>query len=173
MIPNREIRFIFAEQILELFREDVRKDGQMLGRICGALQEGDVAEAQECLGEHLRKTISIRDSAVRRSLSENFYHGIMLGILRVKEGWSVTSNPEAGDGYADIIVRLNNYEMAMILELKYADDGDMDAVCHKALEQIEEKNYEERLVDDGFERIRKYGIVFYKKKCRVLLRDVE
>ena len=92
-----------------------------------------------------------------------------MGILSVKAGWSVVSNQEAGDGYSDIIVRLNNYETAMILELKYADDGNMDAVCRRALRQVDEKNYQQRLYDEGFEHIKKYGIAFYRKKCRVML----
>ena len=169
VIPNREVRDIFAEQILDIFREDVAKDGEGHAKICSALEKRDISEIEKSLGEYLRKTISIRDAAVRRTLTENFYHGILLAILSVKAGWSVTSNQEAGDGYSDILVRFNNYELAMIIEVKYADDGDMDAVCKKALRQIEEKNYAQRLYDDGFEHILKYGIAFHLKKCRVML----
>ena len=171
VIPNEEIRDIFTEQILDLFRENVRRDSALLGRLCDALQTGDAASAQKSLGDYLRRTISIRDTAVRRSLRESFYHGLLLGILSAKENWDVSSNQEAGDGYSDLIVRLNNYELAMIIELKYADDGDMDAVCRRALEQIEEKHYAEGLYDDGFDHILKYGIAFYKKRCRVMVRS--
>ena len=171
VIPNREVRDIFAEQILEMFREDVAKDGEAHAKICSALENKDIPGIEKTLSEYLRKTISIRDAAVRKTLTENFYHGILLAILSIKAGWSVTSNEEAGDGYSDILVRFNNYELAMIIEVKYVDDDDMEAVCKKALRQIEEKNYAQRLYDDGFEHILKYGIAFHLKKCRVMLRE--
>ena len=170
-IPNEEIRDIFTEQILDLFVENVRRDGTSLGLLCDALKAKDALNVEKYLTDYLRRTISIRDTAVRKSLRENFYHGLLLGILGACEDWGVSSNPEAGDGYSDLIVRLNNYEMAMVIEVKYADDGDMEAVCRRALDQIEEKRYIDPLLDDGFERILKYGIAFYKKRCRVMVRE--
>ena len=170
-IPNREVRDIFEEQILELFRENVAKDGESHARICNALEKKDISGIEKSLGEYLRKTISIRDTAVRKSLKENFYHGILLAILGVKAGWSVTSNQEAGDGYSDLIVRFDNYELAMIIEVKYADDGNMESVCRKALKQIDEKQYAQRLYEEGFEHILKYGIAFHLKKCRVMVQE--
>ena len=172
-IPNREVRDIFAEQILELFREDVGKDGEMHARICEALRTKDIPAAEKLLGEYLRKTISIKDVSVRKSLRENFYHGILLAILSVKAGWNVQSNQESGDGYSDIIVRSDTDGTAMIFELKYADDRNMDAVCKKALKQIEDKQYAERLYDEGYERILNYGIAFYIKKCRVMVQETQ
>lgn len=171
VIPNREVRDIFIEQILELFREDVRRDGQTQTEICDALSAQDTDAVERFLGAYLKKTISIRDTAVRRTLKENFYHGLLLAILSVKAGWSVTSNQEAGDGYSDIQVRFDNYETAMVIEVKYAEDGDMDAVCEKALKQIEDKRYMERLWEEGFAKVLTYGISFHRKRCRVMVKE--
>ena len=167
-IPNREVRDIYIEQLLELFRRDVKRDGESVLRFCDALLAGDVPSAERQLTEYLRRTISVRDNAVRDSLKENFYHGILLGILSARADWGITSNQESGDGYSDILVRCGDGETAMVLEIKYAEKEDMDAVCRKALRQIEEKHYAGRLEDEGFEKILKYGIAFYRKKCRIL-----
>ena len=100
-------------------------------------------------------------------MKENFYHGILIGILGYEEAWSVSSNKEAGEGYSDVLVETDDGETGIVLELKYADDGNLETACLEALEQIETNNYEEVLQDDGVENIIKYGIAFYKKKCRV------
>ena len=170
-IPNREICNIFSEQILELFKADVRKDGEALQVFCSALENRDIEAAQGCLNDFLKRTISIRDTAVRKSLKENFYHGIMLGILSVKSGWTVTSNQESGDGYSDILIRNAENDLAMVLEIKYADDGDMEATCAKGLQQVWDKNYDARLQEEGFGTILKYGISFRLKKCRIMLAE--
>lgn len=171
-IPNMEIRDIFVTQIMEFFRENVRKNGETLNRFCEALRNAEAEKVGEYFSDYLKKTISIRDTFVRRPLKENFYHGILVGILGVKEGWSVSSNREAGDGYSDIIVDTEESETAMIIEVKYAEDGNLDAACEKALAQIEDTHYEEELVDDGIPRILKYGIACYKKRCKVLVTEM-
>ena len=101
-------------------------------------------------------------------MKENFFHGILLGILSFGDTWSVSSNREAGDGYSDILVETDDGETGIILELKYADDGNLDTACKKALEQINRNRYEEILLDEGVPHILKYGIAFYKKRCRVM-----
>ena len=98
-------------------------------------------------------------------MKENFYHGILLGILGFEDTWSVSSNKESGDGYSDIQIETDDGETAMILELKYAQNGNLDTACLEALKQIEKKRYEEALLDEGIDRILKYGIAFYKKEC--------
>ena len=169
LIPNMEIRNIFVLQIMEYFKENVRRDGKTLNQFCNALENGNTEELEQCLTSYLRKTISIRDTFVRKSLKENFYHGIILGILGMKEQWSVASNREAGDGYSDILVETEDMEKGIIIEIKYAHDGDLEKACKTALKQIEELNYEEELHDEGIYKILKYGIGFYKKRCRVIV----
>lgn len=166
-IPNREIRNIFTTQIMEYFRENVSKNGEMLRNFCAAVKNGVPEEMERRLNEYLRKTISIRDTFVKKNTKENFYHGILVGILGFENSWSVSSNKESGDGYSDIIVETEDGATGIILELKYAEDGKLERACHKALEQIEKNRYEEVLVDEGVEQIIKYGISFYKKRCRV------
>ena len=169
VIPNVEIRKIFTSQIMELFKEGVPKNGEALRNFCQALRNGDAKSVERLLGEYLRKTISIRDTFVKRQMKENFYHGILIGILGFADTWSVSSNKESGDGYSDILVETDDGETGIILELKYAEDGKLDESCREALRQINLRRYEEELLDEGVEHILKYGIAFYKKRCRVML----
>ena len=164
-IPNREIRNIFTTQIMQLFRENVKKDGELLNRFCEALENGNTESAEKCFGEYLRKTISIRDTSVRK---ENFYHGILLGILGIKENWIVRSNRESGEGYSDILIETDDTAMGIVIEMKYAEDGNLQKAAEKALKQIESKQYEEALYDEGIEQILRYGIACYKKRCKIL-----
>lgn len=167
-IPNREIRNIFTTQIMQLFRENVKKDGELLNRFCEALENGNTESAEKCFGEYLRKTISIRDTSVRKEMKENFYHGILLGILGIKENWIVRSNRESGEGYSDILIETDDTAMGIVIEMKYAEDGNLQKVAEKALKQIESKQYEEALYDEGIEQILRYGIACYKKRCKIL-----
>ena len=170
-IPNLEIRDIFETQIMEFFQENVREDGEMLNRFCNALQNEDTESVEKIFMEYLRKTISIRDTAVRTDMKENFYHGILLGILGVKNRWSISSNREMGEGYADILAEPDSGDMGIIIEVKYAHDGNLDRACKEALKQIEYTKYEDDLEDDGVEKVLKYGIACYKKRCRVMLAE--
>ena len=167
-IPNMEIRKIFTTQIMEYFKESVPKNGELLGTFCNALRNGEAETIEKCLCDYLRRTISIRDTFVKKKMKENFYHGILIGILGFEDSWSISLNKESGDGYSDILIESDDGEMGIILELKYAQDGNLDAACEDALEQIERNKYIEVLEDDGVEKIIKYGIAFYKKKCKVL-----
>ena len=168
-IPNLEIRDIFVTQIMEFFRENVREDGDTLNCFCDALQNKDAENVEKIFNDYLRKIISIRDTAVRTGMKENFYHGVLLGILSVKNRWGISSNREMGEGYADILAEPDTGDMGIIIEVKYAHDGDLDGACKAALKQIEYTRYEDELSDDGVENILKYGIACYKKRCRVML----
>ncbi len=170
-IPNLEIRDIFETQIMEFFQENVREDGEMLNRFCDALQKEDAEHVEEIFTEYLRKTISIRDTAGKKEMKENFYHGVLLGILGVKTRWGISSNREMGEGYADILAEPDTGDMGIIIEVKYAHDGNLDRACKEALKQIEYTKYEDGLEDDGVENILKYGIGCYKKRCRVMLAE--
>ncbi len=170
-IPNLEIRDIYVTQIMEFFKESVREDGEMLNRFCDALRNEDTENVEKIFTEYLRKTISIRDTAVRSSMKESFYHGVLLGILGVKTRWGISSNREMGEGYADILAEPDTGDMGIIIEVKYAHDGDLEGACKEALKQIEYTKYEDDLEDDGVENILKYGIACYKKRCRVMLAE--
>lgn len=167
-IPNLEVRDIFKTQIMEYFKEGVAKDGDTLKQLCDALKGGDAEKVERLFEGYLKKTISIRDTFVEKSLKENFYHGILLGILGVKEDWGVFSNRETGDRYSDIMIETEDSEMGIIIEIKYAGDGNLLNVCEKALKQVEETKYEETLLENGVEKILKYGIACYMKHCKVM-----
>ena len=167
-IPNREIRNIFTEQIMTMFKEAVAKDGESLDAFCAALQKGDAREAERLFTAYLGKTISIRDTSVRKASRENFYHGILLGILGFKSGWYVRSNEESGEGWSDILVRLENEDTGMIIEIKYAEEGRYAAACEQALRQIEEKDYTAKLKEEGCSLILKYAVACFRKKCRIV-----
>lgn len=167
-IPNLEVRDIFKTQIMEYFKEGVAKDGDTLKQLCDALKGGDAEKVERLFEGYLKKTISIRDAFVEKSLKENFYHGILLGILGVKEDWGVFSNRETGDGYSDIMIETEDSEMGIIIEIKYAGDGNLLNACEKALKQVEETKYEETLLENGVEKILKYGIACYMKHCKVM-----
>ncbi len=167
-IPNREIQELFKSQIQEWFKEETWADTGTLGRFCAAFPNGDAAVVEELLGGYLWKSISIRDTAARAGRKESFYHGLLLGLLQYEGDWDVTSNEETGEGYSDLLIRTEN-RTGIVVEVKYADDGNLERGCREALRQIEEKKYEAVLCKDGMKKILKYGIAFYKKNCKVVL----
>lgn len=166
-IPNQEIRNIMTDHILQLFKEDVAKDGAMVETFCQALVDGNADRIEQLFTEYLTKTISVRDTFVRKPVKENFYHGILLGILSYKGGWYVTSNRESGDGFSDIMVRIDDEDVGIIIEVKYAENGKEEEMSRKALLQIHEKHYEKVLLDEDIHKVMKYGIACNKKKCKV------
>ena len=125
-------------------------------------------EVERLFTAYLQKTISVRDTFVKRETKENFYHGILLGILGCKEGWYVSSDKEAGNGYSDIQIEIEDEKIGIVIEVKYAHEEDKDGVCRKALEQIERLGYAKRLYEDGMRTVLKYGIACYMKECRVM-----
>ena len=172
-IPNMEIRTIFTSQIMELFKENIQKDGETLHCFCNALQNGDAKGVETYFGAYLKKTISIRDTSARKEMKENFYHGILLGILGFKDGWDVSSNRESGDGYTDLLIEIEEEGTGIVIEVKYAHDGNLEAGCKKALEQIQKKQYGEALYDEGMEKVLSYGIACYKKRCKVMVAEAD
>ena len=169
VVPNREIRNIITDHILKMFKEKIRNDGEMLNEFCDALKNQEPEKVEELFTEYMKKTISIRDTFVQKPTKENFYHGILLGILGFKEDWSVLSNREAGNGFSDILIQMEDEEIGILIEVKYADDGDLEKECEKALHQIMDVNYVEALEQEDVHTILKYGIACYKKKCKVML----
>lgn len=168
-IPNMEIREIFTEQIMDLFKENIKKNGETVTAFCNALQNGDIENVEKGFTDYLRKTISIRDTFVKKQLKENFYHGILLGLLGYQDAWVISSNKESGDGYSDILIEVPDEDLGIIIEMKYTQDGRLDAGCAEALEQIKKNHYEDSLYEEGIDHILKYGIACYKKRCKVIL----
>ena len=168
IIPNESIRQIFIEQIQEWFKETTRKDENRLKDFCKAFEEGNAEAIEEQFNNYLMKTISIRDTFTTKK--ENFYHGVLLGLLSYDPDWYITSNQESGDGYSDIMIEAEQARIGIIIEVKYAENIKMlDKACEKALKQIKEKHYDQKLEKEGYETILNYGIACYKKRCKVLV----
>ncbi|MDE6940721.1 MAG: PD-(D/E)XK nuclease domain-containing protein, partial [Lachnospiraceae bacterium] len=168
VIPNREIHWIYVQQIRKWFKDEARRHTTKLHRLCRAFEENDTTAIEKELTSYLRKTISIRDTSTKKEMKENFYHGILLGLFGNMGGWKVRSNAESGDGYSDISVEVEDRDIGIVIELKYAEDAAFDLACKEALEQIHDRNYEEILIDDGMKTIYRYGIACYKKRCKVI-----
>lgn len=168
-IPNKEIKNLFIKKIREWFRDTSANDGKRLEEFCNAFLEKNTEKIEQLFGEYLWNTISIRDTAVAKEKKENFYHGILLGLLGYKANWLIKSNAESGTGYRDILVEVPNNRTGIVIELKYAGNGDLDAACAEALKQMEEKSYVDKLKQDGMRNFIKYGIACFKKDCRVVI----
>jgi len=167
-IPNREIRWIYVQQIRKWFKDESRKDTRKLENLRRAFEGNDTVAIEKEFASYLRKTISIRDTSVKKEMKENFYHGVLLGLFGNMDGWKVKSNAESGDGYSDISVEVEDQEIGIVIELKYAENAAFDSACKEALKQIYDNNYEEVLADDGMKTIYRYGIACYKKRCKVV-----
>ena len=170
VIPNREIRNIITNHILKMFKENVKDDGKTVSDLCDALLNQNPEKVELIFTEYMKKTISIRDTFAQKPTKENFYHGLLLGILGFKENWSVMSNRESGDGFGDILIRIEDEDVGIVIEVKYADDENLQGECEKALQQIIDIRYTEVLEQEGIHTIIKYGIACYRKKCKVLMR---
>ena len=166
-IPNGEIRKLFCGLVQDWFREMTRSDVSRINRFCRAFPAGDVSTIQDMLHDYLWDSISVRDTAVRVNRKENFYHGMLLGLLQSQGTWGVQSNAETGRGYSDISIRTPE-RIGIVIELKYAHDGDLQKACAEALSQIEEKKYAVGLQREGMKKIIKYGIAFCEKECMVV-----
>lgn len=170
-IPNKEVRNLFIRKIREWFSDVTRNDGKTLEEFCNAFVDKDPRKIEQIFGDYLWNTISIRDTATAKAKKENFYHGILLGLLGYKASWLIKSNAESGTGYSDILVEVPDNRTGIVIELKYAEDGDMDSACSRALEQIEEKDYVDKLRQDGMRNFIRYGIACFKKDCKVVIEE--
>ena len=168
VIPNREVRNLFVKKIKEWFSDVSKNDGKTLDELCDAFINKDAQKIEKIFGDYLWNTISIRDTAVAKEKKENFYHGILLGLLGYKSNWLIKSNAESGTGYSDILVEVPTNRTGIVIELKYAEDGNLDKACEAALKQIEQKEYVARLKQDGMKKFIKYGIACFKKVCKVV-----
>ena len=163
-IPNEEVKYIFRTKVLNWFDERIKCEDRT--KLYTSVLQGDVETFQSEINRLLRKTISFNDAY------ENFYHGFLTGVLSGMDGYIVKSNREAGDGRSDIYIRpVSIFDRAVIIEIKICDKPrEIFTKCDKALEQIEEKKYEEELNEEGYEDIIKYGIAFYRKDCIIQMK---
>ena len=168
VLPNQEVKELFIELVKDWFRETTRADSSRINRFCDAFPAGDVSVIQEMLHDYLWDSISVRDAAVRMNMKENFYHGMVLGLLQSQENWLVQSNAEMGEGYSDISI-CTPERTGIVIELKYADDGKLGSACTNALKQIEERKYSIGLERRGMKKIIKYGMAFCGKECMVVM----
>lgn len=169
VIPNKEVRQVFVSQIQEWFRQTVTYDNGSVQDLCEAFMAGDADKIQSNLNMILIKTISVLDTKARDDQKENFYHGLLLGLLRSKPDWRIKSNRESGDGFSDISIEPTIPEKGIVIEVKYANTiSGLDDACGRAMKQIRDRRYDEALREDGREDIIAYGIAFCRKRCKVV-----
>ncbi len=169
VIPNREVREVFILQIQEWFKETVVQDEKPMQAFCQAFLDGNAEEIQKRLTVILGKMISILDTKAKDEQKENFYHGLLLGLLRSEPNWLILSNAESGDGFSDILIEPEDPDTGIVIEVKYSPTlAGMEGTCEAAMNQIKDKHYDERLRNEGRENITAFGIAFCKKRCKVI-----
>ena len=167
VIPNREVLGIYEKRIRSWFQVKVVSNTTRWNAFCDAVKAGEYEEVQNLFNEFMSDSISIRDTYAKKEMKENFYHGMILGLLRAEGSWSVRSNAESGTGYTDIRLEIPTTKVGCVIEVKYAENGKYARTCARAMEQIENGGYIEVLKQDGMLTIHKYGIACYKKTCKI------
>lgn len=167
VIPNKEVLGIYEKKISSWFRVNITGNQADWKKFCNAIRTGDAKAVEEIFNGFLAESISIRDTFVRKELKENFYHGILLGLLKAEGSWIAKSNAESGSGYTDIKIVIPASRTGCVIEVKYAEGGSFEAACKKAMEQIEGNGYAAALKQEGIMQIHKYGIACYKKSCKI------
>ena len=169
VIPNREVHEVFVLQIQEWFQRSVAKEESM-PEFSKAILNADAEELQKQLNVIMSRMISVLDTKAREEQKENFYHGLLLGLLRGSNpDWLIKSNRESGDGYSDILIEPENPDAGIIIEVKHAASiSGLDKACENAMAQIKNRRYDEALRENGRCEILAYGIAFHKKRCRVV-----
>ena len=169
VIPNREVHEVFVLQIQEWFQRSVAKEESM-PEFSKAILNADAEELQKQLNVIMSRMISVLDTKAREEQKENFYHGLLLGLLRGSNpDWLIKSSRESGDGYSDILIEPENPDVGIIIEVKHAASiSGLDKACENAMAQIKNRRYDETLRENGRCDILAYGIAFHKKRCRVV-----
>ena len=169
VIPNREVREVFILQIQEWFRERMANDEKPMREFCRAFLKGEPEGIQKRLNIILNRMISVLNEKAPDDKKENFYHGLLLGLLRSEINWLILSNAESGDGFSDILIEPEDPDAGIVIEVKYASSvAGLGKACEEALRQIREKRYDERLRNDGRTDVLTYGIAFCRKRCKVV-----
>ena len=170
VIPNKEVREVFILQIQEWFKAVVTKDDDTMKLLSRAILDKDEKQIARQLNIVMSRMISILDTKAPDAMKENFYHGLLLGLLRGSNpDWLIKSNRESGDGFSDILIEPEDPDAGIVIEVKYAKEmKELDAACEAAMAQIQNKRYDETLRDEGRCDILAYGIAFCRKRCRVV-----
>lgn len=167
-LPNREVREVFLHKIKEWFDNELVRKSSVTNELNQALASGDAVSVEKKLNLIMSRMISIMDTKAKEAQKENFYHGLLLWLLRSEPEWLVLSNAESGNGFSDILVETEEPDTGIVIEVKYAAAfGELDGACKKALEQIRERRYDERLRNEGRTHIYAYAVAFHKKRCRI------
>lgn len=173
MIPNKEVREVFIDQIQQWFDQTVVNDEDRMSSFYQSFAQGKAKDVQDQLTSILAETISILDTKARNEEKENFYHGMMLGLLRNHRNWIVKSNVESGEGFVDILIKPEDPDEGILIELKYSKTFDgLEKACERAMEQVKNRRYDEALRDEGRCHILIYGIAFCKKRCKVVVQKI-
>lgn len=173
MIPNKEVREVFIDQIQQWFDQTVVNDEDRMSSFYQSFAQGKAKDVQDQLTSILAETISILDTKARNEEKENFYHGMMLGLLRNRRNWIVRSNVESGEGFVDILIKPEDPDEGILIELKYSKTFDgLEKACERAMEQIKDRRYDEALREEGRCHILAYGIAFCKKRCKVVVQKM-
>ena len=173
MIPNKEVREVFIDQIQQWFDQTVVNDEDRMSSFYQSFAQGKAKDVQDQLTSILAETISILDTKARNEEKENFYHGMMLGLLRNRRNWIVRSNVESGEGFVDILIKPEDPDEGILIELKYSKTFDgLEKACERAMEQIKNRRYDEALREEGRIHILAYGIAFCKKRCKVVVQKI-
>lgn len=173
MIPNKEVREVFIDQIQQWFDQTVVNDEDRMSSFYQSFAQGKAKDVQDQLTSILAETISILDTKARNEEKENFYHGMMLGLLRNHRNWIVKSNVESGEGFVDILIKPEDPDEGILIELKYSKTFDgLEKACERAMEQVKDRRYDEALREEGRIHILAYGIAFCKKRCKVVVQKI-
>ena len=170
VIPNKEVREVFVLQNQEWFKVVVANDNDTMKLLSKAILDKDETILSRQLNIVMGRMISILDTKAPDDMKENFYHGLLLGLLRGSNpDWLIKSNRESGDGFSDILIKPENPDLGIVIEVKYAKEfKGLDAACDAAMAQIKQKRYDETLRDEGRCDILAYGIAFCRKRCKVV-----
>ena len=169
VIPNREICEVFKLQIQEWFKKSIFSNTEQLTAFWKAFEEGNTDGVEMYLNRIMSNSISVFDIKTGEGKKEISYHNLLVGILTGNADWLVKSNVEAGEGFADIIVETEDPNAGIVVELKYTKNYDeMEQACKAALDQINDRRYQEYLLNDGRKDITLYGIAFCKKRCKAM-----
>lgn len=171
VIPNREVREIYTNKIRSWFNRKIISRTARWNSFCTAIKSGNAGEFETLFNEFMSESISIRDTFVKKEMKENFYHGMLLGLLQLEADWVVKSNLESGIGYTDIFITIPKEKIGCIIEIKYAEHGAFDDGCSEAMKQMEDNSYTALLKEMGMKKVHTYGVACYKKTCKVIYKE--
>ncbi len=170
VIPNKEVRTVYISQIKDWFDQKIADNAEQMTSFWKAIEDGNAEAIEQYLNRTLSNTISVFDTKAPETEKENSYHTFLAGMLTGNTDWVVKSNVEAGEGFADIIIKPQNPDDGIIFELKYSREASgLDKACERAIKQIKDRRYSEYLKNDGRHDMVLYGIAFYKKRCKVVV----